>query len=147
MKTYIYGLFCLCIFIGASSCSGLYDYTKANTASFVPKDVRLNMDMNDFELLGATSMSISFRNYFGIFHMIDEVNGQTYDRRNIKKVDWYGHKDFPVAGRINKATYKVVEEYPNADYYVPMYSNRQVMRMFLGKRVKQELIIKAYKLK
>lgn len=147
MKGYVNGLFCLLMIVGATSCSGLYDYTKVNSASFVPEDVRLNMDMKDFELLGATSVSVSMRNYFGIFHMIDEINGEVYNRRNIKKVDWYGYKQFPVRGRINKATYKAVEEYPEADYYVPMYSNRQVMRMFLGKRVKQELIIKAYKLK
>ncbi len=138
------GLFFL---MGMTSCAGLYDYSKVNSASFVPEEVRLNMDMNDFELLGASSVSISFRNYFGIFTTIDELNGEVYDRRNIKKVDWYGHKKFPVNGRINKATYKVVEEYPNADYYVPMYSDRQVVRMFLGKRVKQQLVIKAYKLK
>lgn len=147
MRTFVNWLFCLFVFAGVTSCSGLYDYTKVNGTSFVPNEVRLNLDLNDFELLGATSVSVSWRSYFGIFHLLDEVNGQIYDRRNVKKVNWYGHKDFPVHGRVNRATYKVVEEYPNADYYVPMYANRQVMRMFLGKRVKQELVIKAYKLK
>lgn len=147
MKSCIKWVCCLLIAVGASSCAGLYDYSKVNGSSFVPEEVRLNMNMNDFELLGTTSVSVSYRNYLGVFTYIDELNGEKYDRRNVKKVNWYGYHKFPVRGRINKATYKVLEQYPQADYYVPMYADRQVMRMTLGKRVSQQLVIKAYKLK
>ena len=45
------------------------------------------------------------------------------------------------------ALYKVVEEYPEADYYVPVIKQTEVERMFLGKFTKESVTLKAYKLK
>ena len=48
---------------------------------------------------------------------------------------------------VKMALYKVVEEYPDADYYVPVIKKTEVERMFLGRYVKESVTIKAYKLK
>ena len=43
--------------------------------------------------------------------------------------------------------YKVVDEYPQADYYVPTVKKTEVERMFMGKFVKESVVIKAYQLR
>ena len=44
------------------------------------------------------------------------------------------------------ALYKVVEEFPGADYYVPVMKKTEIERMFMGKYVKETVTLKAYKL-
>jgi hypothetical protein len=130
-----------------SSCSGLYHYQKVGTTSFSPDHVRLNMNLDDMELLGSTTVSVTSRTYLGIFKTIDTINDVKYNFREVKKVKLAGRKSIALSGDLRKAAYKVVEEYPDADFYVPVYSQRQIRRLFLGKKQTVSAVIKAFKLK
>jgi hypothetical protein len=105
------------------------------------------MDMENIELLGQTTISLTSRTYFGIFKTIDSVNNVKYDFREVKKVDLAGRNSISLPRDLQKAAYKVIEEYPNADFYVPVYTQKQVRRLFFGKQQTRTAVVKAFKLK
>ncbi|MDR1181027.1 MAG: hypothetical protein LBL13_03505 [Bacteroidales bacterium] len=147
MKKNIVKLLSLVALLFLSSCNGLYHYNKVNTTSLSPDHVRLNMDMENIELLGQTTISLTSRTYFGIFKTIDSVNNVKYDFREVKKVDLAGRNSISLPRDLQKAAYKVIEEYPNADFYVPVYTQKQVRRLFFGKQQTRTAVVKAFKLK
>lgn len=130
-----------------NSCSGLQQMSDVQSTSFTPNYVRVDANINDYELLGETTVSVESRIYLGVIKKIDKINDVQYNFRNIKIVQLEGNTNIKLKGDINKALYKVVEEYPNADYYVPVVKKTDIERMFLGKYVKESIVIKAYKLR
>lgn len=117
------------------------------TTSFVPDYVRVEANINDYEQLGETTITVESRRYLGFINKIDKINDEDYNFRDVKIVELEGKTNIRLTGDIKKALYKVVEEYPNADYYVPVMKKTEVDRMFLGKYVKKSVTIKAYVLK
>lgn len=130
-----------------ASCGVQYDYTRVKSTSLTPDVVRLNMNLSDFEVLGETEISVDYRTYLGFIRANDSINHKAYDRRVVNKVSFAGNKDFCLPSYLKKAAYKVTETFPNADYYAPVYVNKKVLRMFLGRRTERTMVIKAYKLK
>jgi len=130
-----------------SSCSGLRQVSGVQSTSFAPDCVRVEANISDYTQLGETTVSIEYREYLGFINKIDKVNGEYYNFRDVKIVELEGETNIKLNGDIKMALYKVVEEYPNADYYVPVMKKSEVERMFLGKFVKESVTIKAYKLK
>lgn len=135
------------VVLSFSSCSGLRQVSGVQSASFTPDYVRVEANINDYTQLGETTVSIEYREYLGFINKIDKVNGEYYNFRDVKIVELEGETNIKLNGDIKMALYKVVEEYPNADYYVPVMKQSEVERMFLGKFVKESVTIKAYKLK
>ncbi|MBQ8223686.1 MAG: hypothetical protein IJZ87_10175 [Bacteroidales bacterium] len=135
------------VVLSFSSCSGLRQVSGVQSASFAPDYVRVEANINDYTQLGETTVSIEYREYLGFINKIDKVNGEYYNFRDVKIVELEGETNIKLNGDIKMALYKVVEEYPNADYYVPVMKQSEVERMFLGKFVKESVTIKAYKLK
>ena len=130
-----------------SSCSGLRQVSGVQSTSFVPDYVRVEANINDYAQLGETTVTLEYREYIGFINKIDKVNGEDYNFRDIKIIELEGNTNIKLNGNIKLALYKVVEEYPNADYYVPVMKQTDVERMFLGKYVKESVTLKAYKLK
>lgn len=130
-----------------SSCRGTFEYNKKRTMDFAPYKVRLNIDMSNFELLGETVITVDSRTYLGIFKHIDSINGIEYNFRDVKYTKLQGQKTMNLDGCMKKAMYKALDEYPNADYYIPSSSKKHKLRLFLGRQQKDEVVIKAYKFK
>lgn len=130
-----------------SSCSGLRQVSGVQSTSFAPDCVRVEANINDYTQLGETTVTVESRRYLGIIKKIDKINGIDYDFRDVKIVELEGRNNIKLDGDIEKALYKVVEEYPNADYYVPVMKKTEVERMFLGRYIKESVVLKAYKLK
>ena len=130
-----------------SSCSGLRQMSGVQTTSFVPDYVRVEANINDYEQLGETTITVESRQYLGFINKIDKINDEDYNFRDVKIVELEGKTNIRLTGDIKKALYKVVEEYPEADYYVPVIKQTEVERMFLGKFTKESVTLKAYKLK
>jgi hypothetical protein len=117
------------------------------SASFVPDYVRVDANINDYEQLGETTVTVESREYLGFISKIDRVNGIDYNFRDVKIVELEGNTNIKLNGNIKKALYKVIDEYPNADYYVPVVKKTEIEKMFLGKYKKESVVIKAYSLK
>lgn len=130
-----------------SSCSGLQRVSGVQSASFTPDYVRVEANINDYEVLGETTVTLESRTYLGFINKIDKINGEVYNFRDVKIIELEGKSNIKLNGDIKMALYKVVEEYPEADYYVPVIKQTEVERMFLGKFTKESVTLKAYKLK
>ena len=79
----------------------------------------------------------------GLYHF--SSNGVEYDRRTVHKVSLKGEKDIKLPPVMKKALYKVVDMYPDADYFMPVYVKSEQQKMFGGKYVSRKALIRAYK--
>lgn len=135
----IYKLFILSVglMLCLSSCSVVRQST------YSPRAVEHNLCMKDFEYLGETELSVEYRTYLGVFRSIDVINGEKYDGQRVV------HTKLPGCAPLvlNRAAYKVWEEYPEADYLVVSRTQKSTERLLLGAEVKTSARVKAYKLK
>ena len=99
-----------------SSCSGLQRVSGVQSASFTPDYVRVEANINDYEVLGETTVTLESRTYLGFINKIDKINGEDYNFRDVKIIELEGKSNIKLNGDIKMALYKVIEEYPEADY-------------------------------
>ncbi len=128
------------------SCSSMRTLEKAPAGSMTP-EVRLNISLDDIEYLGESTISVSTRSYFGCIKQIDMVNGEVFDRHNNTTTSLMGNLDIKLHGDIALAAGKVIQDYPEADYFVPVSYKDEVTNLFLGKLSTKTMVIKAYKYK
>ncbi len=105
------------------------------------------MYADDFELMGEVEISYESRRYLGFLNYVDKINGQDVPVREIERVNINGLTDIPVDRFMRRAAVKVIEQFPDADYYIPHYSKITIHQMFLGRRINEKMVIRAYKLK
>ncbi|MGP1447775.1 MAG: hypothetical protein ACTTKO_09705 [Candidatus Limimorpha sp.] len=129
-----------------SSCGSLNTMEKAPATSMMP-EVRMNIDLNDIEFLGETTITANSRTYFGFIHHIDKVNGVTFDRRQNTSVKLFGNTHINIPGDLKFAAEKALADFPNADFFSPGIYKEEIVNMFLGKTTQQTMVIKAYKYK
>lgn len=140
-------LFLLPMFMMAFvSCSSMRTLEKAPAGSMTP-EVRLNISLDDIEYLGESTINVSTRTYFGCIKQIDMVNGEVFDRHNNTTTSLMGNLDIKLHGDIALAAGKVIQDYPEADYFVPVSYKDEVTNLFLGKLSTKTMVIKAYKYK
>lgn len=140
-------LFLLPMFMMAFvSCSSMRTLEKAPAGSMTP-EVRLNISLDDIEYLGESTISVSTRSYFGCIKQIDMVNGEVFDRHNNTTTSLMGNLDIKLHGDIALAAGKVIQDYPEADYFIPVSYKDEVTNLFLGKLSTKTMVIKAYKYK
>ncbi len=140
MKLYKFLAICA-IALFVTSCGSV---TKTQPYSF--DQVRLEMNMNDLVYLGEDEVSVEYSTYlFGLIKKTEKVNGETYNSVFQKKLDIPG---CPLNdGDLQLATYKLVEQYPDADYFQVVFKSHSKDKLFLGDLNKKTAKVKAYKLK
>ena len=129
-----------------TSCGSIKGYQKAPAVSMTP-EVRMNINLDDVEFLGETTITVNSRTYFGIFHRINKVNNITFDRRRNTTVNLYGDLKMNIPNDLKYAAEKVLTEFPDADFFSPGVYKEEVDRMFLGRIKTETMVIKAYKYK
>ena len=127
-----------------SSCGGVRMSHKAPSTALAPSSVRVNVDNSKIRCLGEVTVTVNSTVYLGIIRDIKTINGETYDFRNVKTTSLVGKKGFYYPSVLNKATYKVVETYPQADFYEPAYVTKERHSMFLGHTETVTMVIRAY---
>jgi len=145
MKKIVTIIFSICVVFCLNSCNTTQTFTKMRTTSLTPDFVRMELSMNDLQYLGQSTLTVQTRTYFGIIKITDYVNGISYDYRKVSSVDLNGSTDVKLPCELKKAAYKALEEYPDADYFVPVSIKKEVERMFLGNHTTQTVVLKAYK--
>jgi hypothetical protein len=133
----------LSLFLSAVLLNGCGTTTGIRTMNaFSPKKVELQLHMSDLRYLGDAEVSVTYRTYLGLFISIDQVNGEEYSPTNVKttKFDKSVLRDW----KLDKAAYKVIEQYPEADYYQVVYKKKVVERLFLGSEIVYTARIQAY---
>lgn len=122
--------------------------TLTKSSSNAPGVLQLNISMDDLEYLGESEIEVSYRCYLGFIRIVDQVNGVDYDRTNIKItfLNSQYNSGF-LKGVISKAAYKILEDYPEAEYFQPVIKTKVKDRLFLGTNSKIKAVVKAYKYK
>lgn len=122
--------------------------TLTKSKMFTPGVVQLNLDMDDLEYLGESKIEVTYRKYLGFIKVVDTVNQQAYDRTNEKEVALYSQiSSAALSAEVNKAAYKLVEDFPDAVYFQPVTQTKVQERLFLGSLNRVEAVVKAYKFK
>lgn len=123
----------------ATSCSVVMRST------YSPDRTQLNISMADLVLVGETEISVEYDTYLGIFTSIGKVNGEPYDHtvQNYTSL----HSNTILARKLNIAAHKVLEDFPQANYFV--VTNQTVTKevLFLGSERTVKATVKAYKIK
>ena len=116
---------------------------------YAPDSTRLNLTMDDLEFLGESEISVEYRTYFGLISVIDQINGIPYDGKEIKTVRIGDKRDISLRlySKLNRAQYKLLDEFPDAEYFVVVNQTKSTERMFLGSYVNVKAKVRAYSLK
>lgn len=128
------------------SCSNFKTVSVKSTTSLTPDIVRLDVTLDDFDYLGKSEISVASRRYFGIISRVDSINNSEYNRHNKKIVKLRGLTDIKLRGPIKKAAFKVLEEYPEANFYIAGNYSKKYQQMFFGKWIWRKMDIYAYKI-
>lgn len=106
---------------------------------------QLNISMEDLTFLGETEISVEYDTYLGIFTRVDKVNGEPYDYK-VKNITVLNTNSV-LARKLNIAAHKVIEDYPEANYFI--VTNQHVTKevLFLGSEKTVTAKVKAYKIK
>lgn len=133
--------------VSLSACSNYYTFTERRSTSLTPDNVRLNINLSDFEYMGKTEISVRSRQYLGFINRIDSVNNRPFNYRDVRTVELTGPRDIKLTSDMQKAAYKVLDEYPDATYYIVSSNYMKVHRLFLGKWTMHTMEVQAYKYK
>lgn len=103
----------------------------------------LQISLDDLNYLGETEISVHYSTYFYILSSVHEVNGEVYSRGNERIVSVNGMNDH----FLNKAGYKLLEEFPQADYFQVVYKEDFKNKLFLGNEIVSKARVRAYSYK
>lgn len=142
MKVYRYVLiafFLVCL----TSCS------ITRNRMYVPDSTRLNLTMADLEYVGETEISVDYRTYLGFISVIDRLNGVPYDGAEIKTVNVSDRESsaLKLYGKLKRASYKLLDEFPDGEYFIVTSQSKSVTRWFLGSSISVKARVKVYSLK
>ena len=129
--------------LGLSSCS------ITRYKAYSPSTTQLNLQMADLKYLGEVEISVEYRKYLGILTVIDNVNGKAYDSQDIKYFPIYSSNGLTdeLMPQLQMASAKVLEVYPDADYFMVTAQTKTKQQLFLGSNISAKARIKAYSLK
>lgn len=141
MKSYHYLLLAAAV-LTMSSCAKTYTTIGARTASMTPNTVVLNVDHSDMTYQGETTVSIyAKRPIFSSRLKIKTINGVKFDKKNQTTVELCGNRAVNHNRLTPYAIASVVEKYPGADFYNPIYSKRVAKK----RKINEEWTVKVYK--
>ncbi len=117
--------------------------------AYTPTTTQLNIQMDDLEYLGESEISVDYRTYLGFISKIDRINGVPYTGEEIRRAQINGgYLSAPgLYSKLGRATAKVLDEYPQANYFVVVRQTQNKTRLFLGADVSVRATVKAYSFK
>lgn len=131
-----------------SSCASVNKTaTQVKGISLVPDITRLELKADDIEYLGDVEISYEMRRYLLIFKILDSVNDQNVSPRVIESAKLIGYSGISMNKNMQRAASKAIIDYPDADFFVPVYNSRKIDKMFMGRKINETMLMRAYKLK
>ncbi len=118
-----------------------------NRHSYRPDVVHLKMTMDDYEYMGDVTVEAEYKIYLGIFRKVLTINGEPYSPRYRSYTRLTIDPRIRTPHFINRALYKVLDTYPDADYIIPGAYKKVVDHMLGGRIVKEQQTLKVYRLK
>jgi len=145
-KKYIF-LSLATLFLLLSSCR-MTSTSKLRSGTTMPDVVWLKMTLDDYEFLGDAEIEVEFHRYFGFIKYINTINGEPVATSNRNFVRLQGRTPIRLNPPVlDRALYKAYQDYPEADFLMPVMTVSEVQQLFLGRKVKVKAKIKMYKIK
>ncbi len=132
------------------SCIGMKTQKSLRTTTMMPDRVELRLELDDFEYLGDTTVTIAYNRYFGFIKVLREINGKDVSRRNVVTVQTHGRSWMPFwafGEYINRALYDAKQAIPDGEIFIPVMITTETNNMFLGRKVIKTIEVRAYRLK
>jgi hypothetical protein len=141
-------IFGLTALIFLSSCA-VRNATSINKeiSSLTPNRVEVHLTPDDLIFLGEVTFDVDYRIYLGFIRSIDSINGIPFNRRESVRVSMTGPRGLSLPPILERASYKLYEKYPDADYYIINRNTNMTKHMFMGMFIHQEATVKAFKIK
>lgn len=143
MKLLRYLMSAMVLTLGLTSCS------ITRYKSYAPNTTQLSLQMADLKYLGETTINVEYRTYLGLIRIIDTINGVPYNGDEIQ--------NFPIINNsttgndlqpcLRKASYKLLKDFPEADYFIVTNQVENKIQLFLGSHKTATAKVKAYSLK
>ncbi len=130
-----------------TSCAGTYTVNKMRTTSLMPDNVEMKLTMDDFVFIKDTEVSVTYNTYLGSINILREVNDKEASKRNVNSVSTYGRTWMYISPYLQRALYDAKQEIPDAEIFIPVTEVDEIQNMFLGKKIKKTLTVRAYKMK
>lgn len=130
-----------------TSCAGTYTVNKMRTTSLMPDNVEMKLTMDDFVFIKDTEVSVVYNTYLGGINVLHQVNGKEASKRTVNSVSTYGKSWMYVSPYLQRALYDAKQEIPEAEIFIPVTEVDEIDKMFLGRKVKKTLTVRAYKMK
>ncbi len=133
------------IFLSSCSVSHVTSAYKENS-SLTPNRIEVHLTPGDIGYMGETSIDIDYKVYLGVIRIIEHINGEPYEIRKIDRVMLTGPMGLNLSPMLERASYKVTDNFPEADYYVVNRTRRISQNLFMGSFIREEATVKAYKI-
>ncbi len=130
-----------------SSCASIQRTTNVKGTTLMPDITRLDIQLEDIEYLGDVEISYQSRQYLWIFRHVDSINNEKASNRLVQKVSLQGFTSLNMNKNLERAAVKAVQDYPSADFFVPVNRIKEVDRMFMGRIYRETMRLKAYRFK
>lgn len=108
---------------------------------------RLELSMNDLQFLGASEISCEYDTYLGIFKHLVKVNGNEYVPGNDVKLRLPASLLSLNSKGMRVAAAKLLQEYPDAEYFQVVMDTKTTDVSFLGSSTKRTVKVRVYKFK
>jgi hypothetical protein len=130
-----------------SSCGiGTYTTNRMLTTSLMPDRVDMRLTLDDFVYIQDTEVSVTYNKYMFV-SVLREINGREVSRRTVNRVSTKGRTWMPVSQNIERALYDAKQAIPDAEIFIPVSEVVETEKMFLGRKSKSTLVVRAYKLR
>lgn len=133
------------LFMSSCTVSHITSASKEST-SLTPNRIEVHLTTGDIRYLGEVTINIEYKTYLAVIRHIERINGELYDLRKVDRVRFTGPLGLNISPMLSRATYKVTDSYPEADYFVVSKTRTITHRMFLGSVIQEEATVKAYKI-
>lgn len=110
-----------------------------------PDKLEYILNLKNQTLLGEVEVSVDSRTYFGFIRKIDKINDEEPVRRDHKDVSFTVKNNGYRVGITSKGNYKVLESFPDADYFMISGTTSTKTNMVLGSFNRRTVTYQAYK--
>ncbi|MBI9067438.1 MAG: hypothetical protein JEZ09_09110 [Salinivirgaceae bacterium] len=140
-------LFIIPIVLLFSSCAVTKTQKGMRTTTFMPDRVEMRITLEDFEMVGESTVTVTYNKYLGVIKVLRSINGKEVAKRNVNTIQTYGRSWMPIGAYLERALYDAQLELKDAEIFIPVNIMTETENMFLGSKTKKTMKVRAYKMK
>lgn len=140
-------LFAIPVALLLSSCAATKTQKGMRTTTFMPDRVEMRITLEDFEMVGESTVTVTYNKYLAGIKVLRLINGKEVAKRNVNTIQTYGRTWMPIGAYLERALYDAQLEIKDAEIFIPVNIMTETETMFLGSKIKKTMKVRAYKMK